>query len=144
MDTATDFDAANTKLKANDGRQKKYYIYDCEDGKCRQTSGYIKSVDDVIAFIGEGSGGHAAPVIVEDDGICAEEEIGQVKFAKDGICYDSNKDILFDSEVPRYIMLKGKAVDRTPFNDNVNSVVMKRGAAYIVRDKFYTARKYFT
>jgi len=144
VDTKDGFKAKKDDLQETNGTQKNYYIYDCEDGKCKQTSGYIKSGVDVIAFIGEGSGGHAAPAQTQAAGTdCSGDEIGQVKFALDGICYDSNKDILFDSEVQRYIMLKGKAVDRTPFNDNVNSVVIKRGEAYIVRDKFYTARKYF-
>ena len=134
-------DAHNNLMQAE--TQKSYYIYDCEHGKCRQTSGYIKSVSDVIAFIGEGSGGHAAPAIVESESSCTTNKIGQVTNSKDGICYSATEKILFASGEPRYIMLKGKAVDITPFNDNVNSVVIKRGTAYIVRDKFYTARKKF-
>ena len=141
VDTAAGFTAANKYLKKHDGTEKNYSIYDCKDGKCKQTSGYIKSNDDVIAFIGEGSEGHATTITLKSDNSCVNGENGKVLKDKTGICYATGKTILFENSESRYIILKGKAVARTPFEDNVNSVVIKLGAVYIVRDQFYTAGK---
>ena len=61
-----------------------------------------------------------------------------------GICFGTTG-ILFASGNPVYIILKGMAAKDTPFEDNVNSVAVKRDPAFIVRDQFYTAgNKFFS
>ena len=143
VDTTTGFDAEKGDLQKTDGTQKNYYIYDCENGKCKQTSGYIQSGGEVIAFIGEGSEGHANLPIVKSKS-CVDNEIGRVTKDKKSICYTAGKIITFGSYEPsRNIIEKGKALAITPFEDNENNVVIKHGEGYIVRDKFFTSRNYF-
>jgi len=141
------FDDDSVKTNLNDDNKiKNYFLFDCKDSICKQTSGYIKSGDNTVAFVGTD---HAINTVSNsvfvgsgsiDPGNCGSNA-GKIVSGNGSICYSSDSNIIeFDTDNHRYIYLNGKAISGTPFADSDYSVVVKRNAKYIVRDRFYTER----
>ena len=119
-------------------------MYDCNEGFCKQTSGYIKSDGDIIAFVGKEAPvkANVKPFIgnpeIESNTGCGDGKEGKLIADDTGICYGaSGKDIQFTDSGEEHIFLKGVAAKGTPFYDPEYSVPVRRDSKYLSRDQFY-------
>jgi len=122
-----------------------YSIVDCilngEDDivpVCRQTSGYVlnKKSNNVYGFIGSGEGEDVTNRL-NGGSECNDKNIG--KYIKSGsdyfICIDG-KNVKFEKEESKFMIMGGSAAENTPFTEDEESVLIKRGSYYVIRDKF--------
>ena len=153
MVETTDGSIENDFTKSIEIEGKEKVIIECKEGICKQISGYIKSKDKededkeiVYAFVGnkvgvstEGNNLFIGDPEIEDVTNCKDEDLGRVisDDGMTGICYGSgSKDIKYDGGDEHYIILKEKAVPKTPFYDNVYATAVKHDTNYIIKDAF--------
>jgi len=141
----TSIDSAHDAIAAN---PKNYEIYDCKDGFCQITYGYIKSKTDVFAYV-NGEDGEAATsavfagaTAISNANACSMSNIGQVLTNAGGICINQNKVVTFDEPDPlaydeHIILNTSPAVEGTPFYDSDYVVPIKRGDNYILKDIYF-------
>jgi len=136
---------------------QKFLLMDCikkesegnEVTDCKQTQGYLLSEDrkTVYKFIGEEIGVPANDEIdssINSDDDCKtypENNIGKIgKLGNsdviENICIGNKRRLAFGDDNNKYLVLKGEALAGTPFEDAENSVALKVGPNYIIKDQF--------
>jgi len=144
-----------------------YKLFDCKDGNCKQTQGYVmKNSSSIYAFVGNEVGetisGKARFLgndpIVEDTDVdaksaCTEAYNGKIYIydtSNVGICIvykdhtGADKKIGIDIAAngnDEYLILKGTAAVGTPFENKIEDIAVKRTGKYIVRDQFINSGK---
>ena len=136
---------------------KQYKLFDCQEGNCRQTQGYvIKEKGSIYAFVGKNFGetivGNPEISVNENNPIDATKQCGSSYYGKVyayymndpnslyGICIDDEYGIdIGENKKDKFLMLKGTAAAETPFEDESNDIVIKRGVGYIARDQFFSS-----
>jgi len=127
----------------------RYVIFDCKEGVCRQTTGFMKNGYGVYAFVGVNKGKNVIrlPELIggstlSDETKCEEGNAGLLYYNKNGICINKEKGIDFaDDDDNEYMILKGKTfTSGNPFEEAANiNIRIKRSANYILKDNFYTS-----
>jgi len=117
-------------------------LVDCVDGICAQTQGYIKNDGKMYVFIGEESGVIVKRSLVGGSS-CSSNTIGKLINDKSAVCISSGKSIAFEEEEDDHMIMKGAAVEGTPF-ENVNEIkAVKHSANYVIIDKHLTTSMYY-
>ena len=123
-----------------------YVLVDCIDGICKQTQGYVKDSEKVIAFVGENNGINA-----DDDNNKVQfyssnniancdnkNKIGYIKNGKGSICLNGiAEEVTFSDDNKRFLILYENDIPTTtPFYVENENVPVKHGERYIIVDKF--------
>ena len=142
-----------------------YKLFDCKNGNCRQTQGYVmKDKNNVYAFVDMNIGetifgkqtfvGNPVISVNENDQSVAIQKCDKSYYGKVyayymsasgiyGICIDNEKGInMGGNPKDKFLMLKGTAAAGTPFVDEINNIVIKSGVGYIARDQFLSTGKF--
>ena len=115
----------------------KYSLYDCKEGLCKQTSGYIVSDTSIFAFVGTdapfkidfnpfvGIQAEKRSIVGEEGKLNENAQIRNGVFRRD-IASNSLK-----------ILMRQTGAMGTPFYDENYSIPVKSDNFYMVRDQFY-------
>jgi len=135
----TDFETDNDGLAETPSN---YAVVDCNDGNCVQTQGYVVNKGNAYAFIEKKFGAKVDETLMVST--CSADKVGKLLSDFSGVCISSESSVMgFNADGAEYIMMKGSAVDDTPFEDIYNNLPVKRAANYIIRDYFYSNSKYY-
>jgi len=126
-----------------------YMAYDCVDGQCKQTYGYIFNDDKIFRFKEGDSDGKGVVVdnvpvaagVTEKSG-CNDDNIGQFFMNHSAICIKHKMSVKFAPNPNTYIIMAGKYTSETLFSDTSDRVKgtdgypVKVGKGYIMKDLF--------
>ena len=126
----------NNSVNIEDG----YLLFDCVNGICKQTEGYIfKGENEWIAFkdseIGERVGTNENYVLSGEDCVRGNNN-GLINIKNKGVCYAGNIISLSEGGGKQLIV---SADSKTPFNpnkENFCNTPVKYGEKYFIVDKF--------
>jgi len=146
FDVVTNIDDEHDSIAEN---PENYEIYDCKNGLCQITFGYIKSESDVFAYVSgkaftaTTNAVFAGVKAISSESACTKSNIGQILMNGGGVCINQNKAVTFDEPgllaVDEYIILStSSAVEGTQFYDSDYDVPIKRSKNYILKDIYYT------
>jgi len=129
----TDVSTANEDLAANPSN---YYIYDCEEGVCKQTQGYLKKGNNIYKFIETNVGEATSETVAKEDDCIINSNIGEL-VTDGGVCYDEQKKVLFkEGDDMELILEETAAVAGTPFAGVSGAVPIVHDDSYVVVDKY--------
>jgi len=139
-----------------------YKLFDCQEGKCVQTQGYVmKDNNNIYAFVGTEVGEKISrnaiflgnPAIVKDTDTNAIKECTAAYNGKiyvytgnAGMCITGSETThvginfgLVQGNIKYSMILKGTAAKGTPFEDANYNIAIKSHSEYIVRDQFLSS-----
>jgi len=135
----TDFATPNAGLAET---PSDYAVVDCNDGNCIQTQGYVVNNGKGFAFIEEEFGAKVGETLKASS--CSADKVGKILGDLSGVCIGNGSSAMaFNADGAEYIVMKGSAVEGTPFEEVDEILPVKRTANYIIRDYFYSNGKYY-